>query len=52
MFLEGIGMQKGYPVNMHITVRAYLFPLEEGVKSPIKSMDINSIGAMRLKIDL
>ena len=35
-----------YPVNIHITVKAYLFPLEEGVKSPIRSMEINSIGAI------
>ena len=39
-------MQKVYPVNMHITVRAYLLPFEEGGKSPIKSIDINSIGAI------
>ena len=29
-FLFGIGMQKVQPVKMHITVRAYLFPLEDG----------------------
>ena len=26
--LFGIGMQKVYPVNIQITVRAYLFPLK------------------------
>ena len=41
-----IGMQKVYPVNMHITVNAYLFPFEEGIKSPIKSIEINSMGVM------
>ena len=45
-FLEGMGIQNVYPVNIHITVKAYLFPLEEGVKSPIRSMEINSIGVI------
>ena len=32
--------------RMHITVSAYLFPLEdEGWNSPIKSIDMNFIGA-------
>ena len=45
-FLDGIGIQKVYPVNMHITVKAYLFPFEDGTKSPIKSIEINSIGVI------
>ena len=45
-FLVGMGIQKVYPVNMHITVKAYLFPLEDGTKSPIKSIEINSIGVI------
>ena len=28
--LFGIGMQKVYPVNIQITVRAYLLPFEDG----------------------
>ena len=45
-FLFGIGMRKVYPVNIHITVKAYQFPLEDGGwNSPIKSMDINFMGA-------
>ena len=28
--LFGIGKQKVYPVNIQITVKAYLFPFEEG----------------------
>ena len=45
-FLSGRGMQKVYPVNMQITVSAYLFPLEDGGwNSPIKSIDMSFIGA-------
>ena len=44
--LEGMGMQKVYPVNMQMTVRAYLFPFDEGIKSPIRSIEINSMGTI------
>ena len=47
--LEGMGMQKVYPVNMQMTVRAYLFPFDEGIKSPIRSIEINSMGTIGLK---
>ena len=32
--LSGIGMHQVQPDNMHITVRAYLFPLELGGEIP------------------
>ena len=44
--LSGIRMQKVQPDSIQITVKAYLFPcVLGGWNSPIKSMDMKSMGA-------
>ena len=44
--LSGIGMHQVQPDNIQMTVKAYLLPrVLGGWNSPIKSMDIKSIGA-------
>ena len=43
--LDLSGMQNVKPVNMHMAVSAYLFPLlDAGWNSPIKSIAMNSMG--------
>ena len=46
-FLSGIGMHQVQPDSIQITVKAYLLPRVLGRcgNSPIKSMDIKSMGA-------